>query len=154
MFHKQVSLQWLSKQAEARRKTGFVVEDLRPEEQDPQWLKDKGEYVRRKCVLRRAVDRVFRLICFFRSDFFKAGNYLAAISAYTHGIKISDKMTTLYVNRSAAHYAIGNYYRCIDDSSQVRKIAIVITYAEYFTNICYVKKNEVKEYREVRKKIS
>ncbi|KAL0119593.1 hypothetical protein PUN28_007794 [Cardiocondyla obscurior] len=96
--------EWLSKQAEARRKTGFVVENLRPEELDPQWLKDKGD------------------------DFFKAGNYLAAISAYTHGIKISDKMTALYVNRSAAHYALGNYYKCIDDCSKVTKIIINVAY--------------------------
>ncbi|XP_032663171.1 dynein assembly factor 4, axonemal-like isoform X2 [Odontomachus brunneus] len=90
--------EWLSKQVEARRKTGFVEEDLRPEEQDPQWLKDKG------------------------NDFFKVGNYLAAINAYTYGIKISNKMTALYVNRSAAHYALGNYYRCIEDCSTVLEL--------------------------------
>ena len=56
---------------------------------------------------------------FFFSDFFKVGNYLAAISAYTYGIKISDKMASLYVNRSAAHYALGNYYKCVEDCSKV-----------------------------------
>lgn len=64
--------------------------------------------------------------CFyvFCSDFFKAGNYLAAISAYSHGIKISNEMAALYVNRSAAHYALGNYYRCIDDCSKVVEVLI------------------------------
>lgn len=57
------------------------------------------------------------IICF--SEFFKAGNYLGAISAYSLGIKISDKMASLYVNRSAAHYALENYYRCIEDCSKV-----------------------------------
>jgi len=77
------------------------------------------------------------MLLIISSDFFKVGNYLAAISAYTHGIKISDKMAALYVNRSAAHYALGNYYRCIDDCSKVMEIIINTIYTEYFLEIFF-----------------
>ncbi|XP_015115383.1 dynein assembly factor 4, axonemal [Diachasma alloeum] len=92
--------QWLMKQAEARRKCGFATEELSLEEQDPQWLKDKGD------------------------DFFKVGNYLAAVSAYTHGIRLSGNMSSLYANRAAAQYALGNYNRCAEDSSKALELMV------------------------------
>lgn len=83
--------QWLMKQAEARRVVGFVPEDLRPEERDPMYLKQKGD------------------------EFFRQTNYLAAISAYTTGIRLANKCYELYLNRSAAHLAQENYQRCAED---------------------------------------
>ncbi|OAD60638.1 Dyslexia susceptibility 1 candidate 1 protein [Eufriesea mexicana] len=67
---------WLQKQAEARRKIGFDAEDLRLEERDPQWLKDKGD----------------------------------------------SEMASLYANRSAAHYALENYYKCMEDCSKALEL--------------------------------
>jgi hypothetical protein len=57
------------------------------------------------------------LHCF--SQFFKAGNYLGAISAYSHAISIGSKMPALYSNRAAAHMALGNLHKTIEDSSTV-----------------------------------
>ncbi|XP_039755794.1 dynein assembly factor 4, axonemal-like [Pararge aegeria] len=84
---------WLKNITMARRATGFVSEDLRPEEQDPQWCKEKGD------------------------EFFRSGNYLGAISAYTHGITLSDKLPSLYANRSVTHFALGNFNKCATDCS-------------------------------------
>lgn len=85
--------EWLMKQHEARQATGFVEEDLRPEERNPQWLKEKGD------------------------DFLGKRNYLAAISAYSTAIKTNPKYFELYLNRAAAHFQIENYYKCVADCS-------------------------------------
>lgn len=90
--------QWLLNQMEARKAVGFVAEDLRPEERDPMYLKDKGD------------------------EFFRQQNYLAAISAYSTGIRLADKCFELYLNRSAAHLAQENYRRCAEDCSKALEL--------------------------------
>ncbi|XP_047992970.1 dynein axonemal assembly factor 4-like [Leguminivora glycinivorella] len=91
---------WLKNITLARRATGFVSEDLRPEEQDPEWCKNKGD------------------------EFFRAGNYLGAISAYTHGVLLSDKLPSLFANRAAAHFALGNFNKCVNDCSTALELLV------------------------------
>lgn len=75
--------EWLNKQAAARRSCGFVSEDIRPEERNPQFLKAKGE------------------------EFLKNRNYLGAISIFSYGIQISPTFVDFYISRAKAHFELG-----------------------------------------------
>ncbi|CAH1170066.1 unnamed protein product [Phaedon cochleariae] len=85
--------EFLAKQAEARRTAGFVSEDIRPEERNPQFIKAKGD------------------------EFLKNKNYLGAISAYSYGIKLSKEFVDFYISRAEAHLAIGNNHKVLQDCS-------------------------------------
>uniref|UniRef100_A0A182JL43 Dynein axonemal assembly factor 4 n=1 Tax=Anopheles atroparvus TaxID=41427 RepID=A0A182JL43_ANOAO len=92
--------EWTRKQAAARRATvGFADDDeLRPEERNPEWLKQRGD------------------------TFFQQRNYLAAISAYSAGIRLTKGYYALFLNRSAAHLALENYQRCAEDCTSALEL--------------------------------
>jgi dyslexia susceptibility 1 candidate gene 1 protein len=89
---------WLAKQAEARRLIELDDKDLADEEKNPVWLRDKG------------------------NSFFKAGNYQAAVNAYTHAIRLDCKMPALYSNRAACHLKMNNLFKCIEDCSKALEL--------------------------------
>ncbi|CAH1977198.1 unnamed protein product [Acanthoscelides obtectus] len=91
---------WLTKQAEARRSAGFVSEDIRPEEKNPQYIQAKGD------------------------EFMKNRNYLGAISAYSYGIKISKNFVDFYIRRAEAHMAVGNMNKVVRDCSSAMELLV------------------------------
>ncbi|XP_032765850.1 dynein assembly factor 4, axonemal isoform X3 [Rattus rattus] len=93
--------EWLHKQAEARRAMSTDLpefSDLKEEEKNPDWLKDKG------------------------NKLFATENYLAAIDAYNLAIRLNRKIPVLYLNRAACHLKLKNLHKAIEDSSKACKI--------------------------------
>ncbi|XP_059613238.1 dynein axonemal assembly factor 4 [Phlebotomus argentipes] len=90
--------EWIKKQYEARKVVGFIEEDLKPEERNPEWLKEKA------------------------ADFFGKKNYLGAISAYSTAIQLTPECYDLFLNRSACQMAMGNLQRCIEDCSRAYEL--------------------------------
>ncbi|XP_037087574.1 dynein assembly factor 4, axonemal-like [Pollicipes pollicipes] len=90
----QEEQQWLQNQAAAYRRDGALNdEDMRPHERDPRWLKERGD------------------------TFYQRGNYLAAINAYSHAIRVSPNAPELFANRAACHLKLNNYHKTLEDSS-------------------------------------
>ncbi|KAM9854717.1 dynein axonemal assembly factor 4 [Aulostomus maculatus] len=89
--------EWLKKQAEARRAVNADAEDLKDlkeEERNPDWLKEKGD----KC--------------------FASGDYLGAVNAYNLAIRLNRQIPALYSNRAACHLKLRNLHKAIEDSSE------------------------------------
>ncbi|KAI4540524.1 hypothetical protein MG293_009565 [Ovis ammon polii] len=93
--------EWLHKQAEARRAMNTDIPelyDLKEEEKNPEWLKDKGNRL------------------------FATENYLAAINAYNLAIRLNNRIPLLYLNRAACHLKLKNLHKAIEDSSKALEI--------------------------------
>ncbi|KAM8804409.1 dynein axonemal assembly factor 4 [Eudromia elegans] len=93
--------EWLQKQAEARRTINAdlaELKDLKEEEKNPDWLKDKG------------------------NKMFATGNYLAAVNAYNLAIRLNNKLPVLYLNRAACHLKLRNLHKAIEDSSKALEL--------------------------------
>ncbi|XP_075431862.1 dynein axonemal assembly factor 4 isoform X2 [Ascaphus truei] len=93
--------QWLHQQAEARRAINvddLELQDLKEEEKNPEWLKDKG------------------------NQLFAAGDYLAAINAFNLALRLNNKIPALYLNRSACHLKLRNLHKTIEDSSKALEL--------------------------------
>ncbi|XP_009642279.2 dynein assembly factor 4, axonemal, partial [Egretta garzetta] len=93
--------EWLRKQAEARRTVNAdlsELEDLKEEEKNPDWLKDKG------------------------NKMFATGNYLAAVNAYNLAVRLNNKLPLLYLNRAACHLKLRNLHKAIEDSSKALEL--------------------------------
>ena len=83
--------EWLTKMAAARKIKPPDSKDESINERNPEFLKDKG------------------------ADFFKAGNYAAAINAFSEGIQLNPDLPQLFSNRAACFLATGDNDRCISD---------------------------------------
>ncbi|NXM80308.1 DAAF4 factor, partial [Oenanthe oenanthe] len=87
--------EWLHKQAEARRIINSdlsELEDLKEEEKNPDWLKDKG------------------------NKMFAMGDYLGAVNAYNLAVRLNSSLPLLYLNRAACHLKLRNLHKAIEDS--------------------------------------
>ncbi|VDP85570.1 unnamed protein product [Echinostoma caproni] len=95
--------EWLNKQAEHRRAMMQRVvagSEYSEQEQDPIWLREKGD------------------------SLFKAGDYEAAVVAYTRAISLNPKLHTAYSNRAGCHLKLGNYFKALEDSSVVLDLCV------------------------------
>ncbi|XP_060932401.1 dynein assembly factor 4, axonemal [Limanda limanda] len=89
--------EWLRKQAEGRRALNPDVDelqDLKEEDRNPDFLKDKGD------------------------KYFAAGDFLSAVNVYNLAIRLNRQMPALFSNRAACHLKLRNLHKALEDSSK------------------------------------
>lgn len=85
-------MEWLTKMAAARKiKLPDSDSGESINERNPEFLKDKGV------------------------EFFKVGNYSAALNAFSEGIQLNPNHPQLFSNRAACYLVMGENERCISD---------------------------------------
>ncbi|XP_071070308.1 dynein axonemal assembly factor 4 isoform X2 [Dasypus novemcinctus] len=146
--------EWLHKQAEARRIINTDIPelcDLKEEEKNPEWLKEKGKIHRDSVLETSDVERgslslvppqflVSVVLCLdlplhlpfvassscymthLHSKLFATENYLAAINAYNLAIRLNSRIPLLYLNRAACHLKLKNLHKAIEDSSKALEL--------------------------------
>lgn len=68
---------------------GFCDKDLSSDERDVFWVLKKG------------------------NDFIEKKNYLAAVSAFSLGLRVSNDVPELFLGRARAQYGLQNYKQCV-----------------------------------------
>lgn len=82
--------EWCAKQHEIMvNRIGFSDADLNSEERDTKWLIEKA------------------------NTFLEKKNYLAAVSAFSCGLRVSNDLPELFLGRAKAQFALKNYRRCV-----------------------------------------
>lgn len=85
-----VEREWCAKQHEIMvNRIGFTDTDLNAEERDTNWLIHKA------------------------NTFLEKKNYLAAVSAFSCGLRISNDSPELFLGRAKAQFVLKNYRRCV-----------------------------------------
>ena len=100
--------EWLAKQAAARRiATDKTNSEGDINERNPEFLKDKGV------------------------EFFRTGNFEAAINAFSEAIALNPNLPQLFSNRAACFLATGDNDKCINDCTRALELYYPVVPSNY-----------------------
>lgn len=93
--------EWCAKQHETMvNRIGFSDTDLNAEECDTQWIMQKA------------------------NTFMEKKNYLAAVSAFSCGLKISNDSPELFLGRAKAQFVLKNFRRCVSERKKTNVLLL------------------------------